>query len=181
MMKRFLITFLFVLITITTIAQESNTIKFLGIPVDGTEKEMISKLQAKGYEYDTSLDALFGEFNGTDVFILVQTVNNKVRRIGIVDANIIDNEANVKIRYNNLFKQLSNNGKYEVHTGSTLEEKEDISYEMSVHKKRYDAVFYPKDISINGLVWYTIVEKYGKYGILMFYENLDNAATGDDL
>ena len=104
-----------------------------------------------------------------------------MRRIGIVDANIIDNEANVKIRYNNLFKQLSNNGKYEVHTGSTLEEKEDISYEMSVHKKRYDAVFYPKDISINGLVWYTIVEKYGKYGILMFYENLDNAATGDDL
>ena len=103
MMKRFLITFLFVLITITTIAQESNAIKFLGIPVDGTEKEMISKLQAKGYEYNTSLDALFGEFNGTDVFILVQTVNNKVWRIGIVDANIIDNEANVKIRYNNLF------------------------------------------------------------------------------
>lgn len=181
MMKRFLITFLFVLITITTIAQESNTIKFLGIPVDGTEKEMISKLQAKGYEYNASSDYLFGEFNGTDVFILVQTVNNKVWRIGIVDANIIDNEANVKIRYNNLFKQLSNNGKYEVHTGSTLEEKEDISYEMSVHKKRYDAVFYLKDKSIHGRVWYMIVEKDWKYGILMFYENLDNAATGDDL
>lgn len=181
MMKRFLITFLFVLITITTIAQESNTIKFLGIPVDGTEKEMISKLQAKGYEYDASLDALFGEFNGTDVFILVQTVNNKVWRIGIVDANIIDNEANVKIRYNNLFKQLSNNGKYEVHVGSTLEEKEDISYEMSVHKKRYDAYFYLKDKSIHGRVWYMIVEKYGKYGIAMFYENIDNAANGDDL
>ena len=180
-MKRFLITFLFVLITITTIAQESNTIKFLGIPVDGTEKEMISKLQAKGYEYNASCDYLFGEFNGTDVFILVQTVNNKVWRIGIVDANIIDNEANVKIRYNNLFKQLSNNGKYEVHTGSTLEEKEDISYEMSVHKKRYDAVFYLKDKSIHGRVWYMIVEKDWKYGILMFYENLDNAATGDDL
>ena len=181
MMKRFLITFLFVLMAITTIAQESNTIKFLGIPVDGAKKEIISKLQAKGYKYDTSLDALFGEFNGTNVFINVQTVNNRVWRIAIVDANIIDDEANIKIRYNELFKQLSNNGKYEILGGSILGEEEDISYEMSVHKKRYDAVFYPKDISINGLVWYMIMEKYGKYGIVMFYENLDNAANGDDL
>lgn len=181
MMKRFLITFLFVLMTITSIAQESNTIKFLGIPIDGAKKEMISKLQAKGYEYDASSDCLFGEFNGTNVSINVQTVNNRVWRIGIVDANVNNDEANIKIRYNNLFKQLSNNDKYKVLGGSTLGEEEDISYEMSVHKKRYDAVFYPKDISINGLVWYTIVEKYGKYGIVMFYENLNNEANGDDL
>ena len=181
MMKRFLITFLFVLMTITTIAQESNTIKFLGIPVDGAKKEMISKLQAKGYEYNASSDYLFGEFNGTNVDIVVQTVNNKVWRINIVDSHVKNDEANIKIRYNNLFKQLSNNGKYKVLGGSTLGEEEDISYEMSVHKKRYDAVFYPKDISINGLVWYTIVEKYGKYGIVMFYENLNNEANGEDL
>ena len=181
MMKRFLATFLFVLITMATIAQDNNTIKFLGIPVDGTKKEMISKLQAKGYEYDAYSDDLFGEFNGANVIISVQTVNNKVWRICIVDANVNDDEANIKIRYNNLFKQLSNNGKYKVLGGSTLGEEEDISYEMSVHKKRYDAVFYPKDISINGLVWYTIVEKYGKYGIVMFYENLNNEANGEDL
>ena len=88
MMKRFLITFLFVLMTITAIAQESNTIKFLGIPIDGTKKEMISKLQAKGYEYDASSDLLFGEFNGTKVIIYVQTVNNRVWRIGICDENV---------------------------------------------------------------------------------------------
>ena len=180
-MKRFLATFLFVLMTMAAIAQDNNTIKFLGIPVDGTKKEMISKLQAKGYEYDASLDGLFGEFNGTKVIIFVHTINNKVWRICIADANVNNDEANIKIRYNNLFKQLSNNGKYEVLGGSTLGEEEDISYEMSVHKKRYDAVFYPKDISINGLVWYTIVENYGKYGIMMFYENLDNAANGNDL
>lgn len=180
-MKRFLITFLFVLMTITAIAQESNTIKFLGIPVDGTKKEMISKLQAKGYEYDAYSDVLFGEFNGTNVNIVVQTVNNRVWRIGIGDANMNSEEANIKIRYNRLFEQLLNNDKYEVYDGSTLEEKEDISYEMSVHKKRYDACFTFKDKSIHGLVWYMIEEQYGKYGIVMFYENLDNAANGDDL
>ena len=181
MMKRFLITFLFVLMAITAIAQESNTIKFLGIPVDGTKKEMISKLQAKGYEYNASSDYLFGEFNGTNVRIFVQTVNNRVWRIGIIDANIIDNEANIKIRYNDLFRQLSNNDKYKVLGARTWGEEEDISYEMSVHKKRYDAVFIFKDESINGWVWYMIIEQYGKYGIVMFYENLDNEANGEDL
>lgn len=180
-MKRFLITFLFVLITITTIAQESNTIKFLGIPIDGTKKEMISKLQAKGYEYNAFSDNLFGEFNGTNVNIFVQTVNNKVWRIAIVDENMNNDEANIKIRYNNLFKQLSNNDKYKVLSGSTLGEEEDISYEMIVHKKRYDASFIFKDESINGRVWYMIAEEYGKYGIVMFYENLNNEANGEDL
>lgn len=180
-MKRFLATFLFVLMTIAAIAQDSNTIKFLGIPVDGTKKEMISKLQAKGYKCLIGSDYLFGEFNGIDVVIDVQTVNNKVWRIAIVDEDIDSDETNIKIRYNLLFEQLSNNGKYEVAYGSTLGEKEDISYGMAVLNKRYDAYFYLKDKSIHGRVWYMIAKKYGKYGIVMFYENLDNEANGDDL
>lgn len=180
-MKRFLATFLFVLMAIVAIAQDSNTIKFLGIPVDGTKKEMISKLQAKGYEYDAYSDLLFGEFNGTKVIVYVQTVNNRVWRIGILDANKNIDEANVKARYNNLFKQLSNNDKYKIDSGSILGEEEDISYEMTVHNKRYEATFTFKDKSIHGRVWYMIVERYGKYGIMMYYENLDNEANGDDL
>lgn len=38
-MKRFLVILLFALISVSAIAQEP--IKFLGIPVDGTKKEMI--------------------------------------------------------------------------------------------------------------------------------------------
>lgn len=180
-MKRFLITFLFVLTTIVSIAQDNNTIKFLGIPVDGTKKEMISKLQERGYIYDAVSDALFGEFNGTDAVVFVQTVNNRVWRIAIVDGDMNSDEANIKIRYNRLFEQLSNNGKYEVAYGNTLGEKDDISYEMSAHNKRYEAGFIFKDKPIHGYVWYMIKEEYGKYGIIMFYENLDNAANGDDL
>lgn len=179
-MKRFLATFLFVLMTIAAIAQDSNTIKFLGIPVDGTKKEMISKLLAKGYKYNVYSDNLSGEFNGTDVIIYVQTVNNRVWRIAIADANVND-EIDIKYRYNRLFEQLSNNGKYEVHAGSTLREKDNISYGMTFLKKRYDAVFHLKDKLIHGRVWYTIGEGDGGYGIVMYYENLDNEANGDDL
>ena len=180
-MKKIVLSIILCVMTFAAIAQDNKTIKFLGIPIDGNKKEMISKLQAKGYKYDAASDALFGEFNGTNAVISVQTVNNRVWRIAIIDANMNSDEANIKIRYNRLFEQLSNNGKYEVVDGSTLGEKENISYEMSVHKKRYDAYFYLKDKSIHGLVWYSIMEEYGKYGILMFYENLDNAASGDDL
>jgi hypothetical protein len=52
---------------------------------------------------------------------------------------------------------------------------------MTVNKKRYEADFRFVDKSINGQVWYMIAESYGKYQIAMFYENLDNAANGDDL
>lgn len=57
----------------------------------------------------------------------------------------------------------------------------DISYEMSIHKKRFEADFILKDTSINGQVWYMITENFDTYRIVMFYENLDNAANGDDL
>ena len=180
-MKKIVLSIILCVMTFAAIAQDNKTIKFLGIPIDGNKKEMISKLQAKGYKYDAASDALFGEFNGTNAAIFVQTVNNRVWRIAIGDADMNSDEANIKIRYNRLFEQLSNNGKYEVADGSTLGEKEDISYEMIVHEKRYEAAFAFKDKSIHGFVWYMIAEQYGKYGIVMFYENLDNAANGDDL
>ena len=180
-MKKIVLSIILCVMTFAAIAQDNKTIKFLGIPIDGNKKEMISKLQAKGYKYDAASDALFGEFNGTNAVISVQTVNNRVWRIAIVDANMNSDEANIKIRYNLLFEQLSNNGKYKVADGSTLGEKEDISYEMIVRKKRYEATFAFKDKSIHGIVWYMIAERYGKYGIVMFYENQDNAANGDDL
>ena len=179
-MKRFLATFLFVLMTIAAIAQNSNTIKFISIPVDGTKKEMISKLQEKGYKYDASSDVLFGEFNGTDVIISVQTVNNRVWRIAIIDTNG-NGEVDIKIRFNRLFNQFSNNKKYVLLNGETLTDEDDIFFEMIVYKKRYEASFTFADKSVNGLVWYTIIGEGREYGIAMFYENLDNAANGDDL
>jgi hypothetical protein len=177
-MKKILLVALLVTTTLTSFAQ--NTIKFLGIPITGSKKEMISKLEAKGYEYNSYTDVLTGEFNGHNVNISVQTVNNRVWRIAIVDATGTD-ETNIKIRYNNLFDQFVNNGKYVSVGEGKLSDNDDISYEMTVHKKRYEADFYFLDKSINGQVWYMIAEQFGNYKIIMFYENLDNAANGDDL
>lgn len=126
-------------------AQQDVT-KFLGIPVDGSKSEMIQKLKAKGYTSSPlNKDVLVGEFNGADVNIHVVTNNNKVYRIMICDVNDIDERA-IQIRFNRLCEQFVNNSKY---SSLPLEEymipdDEDISYEITVHKKRYEAVFYQK-------------------------------------
>lgn len=126
-------------------AQQDVT-KFLGIPVDGSKSEMIRKLKAKGYTSNPlDKDVLVGEFNGTDVNIHVVTNNNKVYRIMVCDVNNIDERA-IQIRFNRLCEQFVNNSKY---SSLPLEEymipdDEDISYEITVHKKRYEAVFYQK-------------------------------------
>lgn len=177
-MKKLLLFILFVSVAMGANAQ--NTIKFLGIPVDGTKREMISKLEAKGYEYNSYRDYLTGEFNGQDVMISIQTVNNRVWRVCVINESST-NETNIKIQFNNLFDQFSNNGKYICVQGDKLSDNDDISYEMSVHNKRYDAYFMLKDTSINGCVWYMIGDQYGEYTIAIFYENYDNAANGDDL
>ena len=134
------------LISSLFIYAQQDVTKFLGIPVDGSKSEMIQKLKAKGYTSSPlDKDVLVGEFNGADVNIHVVTNNNKVYRIMICDVNNIDERA-IQRRFNRLCEQFVNNSKY---SSLPLEEymipdDEDISYEITVHKKRYEAVFYQK-------------------------------------
>lgn len=139
-MKKLL--FLFVMFSTSLFAQKQVT-KFMGIPVDGFKKEMIQKLEAKGFEYDRNDDCLNGEFNGEDVFIYVVTNNNKVWRIALADKYPRD-EQQIRIRFNNLVSQFSRNRKYRLsylYEHPFLSEDEDIGYEMSVNKKQYACSF----------------------------------------
>lgn len=143
-MKKLL--FSFFLFTVSTIlfAQSPEVTRFMGIPVDGTETEMIRKLKSKGF-VSSSIDPniLTGEFNGQKVNVFIVTNNNKVYRIAVADANPV-NESQIRIRFNNLCEQFENNPKY-IGTGDhIIPEDEDISYEMLVKKKRYDTIFMQK-------------------------------------
>lgn len=216
--------FILVMLTMNLHAQKDVT-QFLGILIDGYKSEMIQKLKSKGFTINPhEADVLDGEFNGTDVNIFIGTNNNKVWRIAIVDANDMS-EVNIKIRFNNLLNQFANNKNYLPIPDSTIlkytiPENEDISYELTVNKKRYQAVFYQKTTAYDSLtkekdilmakesrndgdgekiadlilkifqeslksldktVWFMIGERYGKYYITMFYENVHNKANGEDL
>ena len=164
--------------------QEKEVTRFLGIPVDGSKTEMIRKLQAKGFQRSEIADVLEGEFNGQNVYISVATNNNKVYRICVTDKNRID-ETNIKIRFNRLCNQFANNSKYISLQDYTIPENEDIGYEMTVHKKRYEAVYYQQPLTSDydkRPVWFMIHDSpYGDYCILMFYDNEYNQANGEDL
>ena len=200
--------------------------KFLGIPVDGNKQQMIQKIKEKGYLYNSNYDRLEGEFNGRDVFIYVVTNYNKVYRILVEDA-VYSSEGDIKIRFNTLLRQFENNNQkyFSMSTeDGELSESEDISYEMTVNNKRYEAAFiqtnntldsvtlskkmeefnkenygddYLLDMTdeqildasikfflslyIDNSVWFMINERYGRYGILLYYDNNRNRANGEEL
>ena len=124
--------------------QNLQIVKFMGIPIDGSKSEMISQIKKKGFTYNKEYDWLEGRFNGEQVNVIVHTNNDLVDRIMVVSANPV-NETNIKIKFNNLVRQFNINEKY----FSTEEDQEigdnvDISYEMSVNSKRFEASFHQK-------------------------------------
>ena len=160
-------------------AQETDVTKFLGIPIDGFKPQMISKLKQKGFVQSSNPDVLTGEFNGRDVEVSVVTNNNKVYRIFLEDAYYCS-EADIKIRFNNLCRQFDKNQKYiranslTSEDGYTIPDKDDISYEMSVHNKRYEASYWqaPENVdtlAIQQQMMDRVMAKYSK-------EELDNAS-----
>lgn len=147
-MKKVIVCFLLVLVTICSVAQNDVT-QFLGIPVDGTKAEMIKKLSAKGFRMSFSdKEILEGEFNGTDVNIYILTNGNKVCRIMVCDATPVD-ERSIQIRFNKLCDQFENNQKYSyLASAARIPDDEDISYEISVHNKRYEAIYFQKPVEL---------------------------------
>lgn len=142
-MKRLLFIVLAMIATITSFAQQKDVTSFLGIPVDGTVLSMKQKLVSKGFVPKKFGDEeyLEGEFNGCNVNVYIRTNNNKVYRIMVADNNTVD-EAQIKIRFNILVSQFENNKRYISLGKYTLSDEEDISYEMTVHNKDYEAAFY---------------------------------------
>ena len=175
-------------------AQQSVT-TFLGIPVDGTKLSMRQKLINKGFRYVPSSDCLEGEFNGRNVLLYIVTNRDKVYRIAVVDNDFSD-ETNIRIRFNNLYRQFMNNGKYILNPMGEvgeLPEDEDIAYNISIKNKRYERSFYQVSKgegisdSVDKSVWFKIGmpesrEVYrDKFLIFIYYDNERNAAHGEDL
>ena len=171
-MKKLSLVVVLLTMAITTFAQEKDVTKFLGIPVDGTKTEMIAKLKEKGYTSTSwDKDVLEGEFNGTDVYVSVVTNNNKVYRIVVRD-QIEKDESAIRIRFNKLCQQFQNNPKYISIMDFSLPEDEDISYNMAVKNKRYEAAYYQFDIERTKE---KLLEKYSEEEIASPSEEVQNA------
>lgn len=142
-MKSLLLFLLVVLFALPTFAQKDVT-TFLGIPVDGTKAEVGRSLIEKGFSRTVVDEREFfeGGFNGNSVIVQIGTNNNKVCRIMVLDSHSM-NEADIKIRFNNLVGQFEKNRRYKLpETDYRIGDDVDLSYEMRVNNKRFEAVFY---------------------------------------
>ena len=196
-MRKFLTLLAMIAISASVFAQKEVT-KFMGIPVDGSPTEMVRRLKAKGFTTDEDFmraiklggfdldgpEVLTGRFNGEKVRVSLLVEQNKVWRICISDKNTRD-ETQIKIRFNTLVRQFENNDKYVYFYEQTIADDEDISYQMTVNKKQYEAVFGQKgeDGMVDGkrMVWFSIGQYPDGYKIAMFYDNEYNQADGSDL
>ena len=107
-------TIIFLLFMQLSLFAQKDVTQFMGIPVDGYKSEMIQKLKEKGFTVSKIQDDILeGEFNGMNVRVFVVTNNNKVWRIMVYQVNNED-EAAIRIRYNNLLNQFHNNKKYKI-------------------------------------------------------------------
>ena len=141
-MKKLLSFVIGILIMCSTVfGQSESTLKFLGIPVDGSKSEMVEVLKSKGFEYDSESDFLIGDFNGKKSEIGIVENHGKVYRVVVFDANTYD-AGEIRIRFNNLIYQFENNDKYfYIVPNDIIPEDEDIHYEILVNKKQYIAKF----------------------------------------
>ena len=197
-MRKFLTLLAMIAISASIFAQKEVT-KFMGIPVDGSPTEMIKKLKAKGFKTDEDVmrdvkqglidfdgpEVLTGRFNGERVIVLLGVEQNKVWRIYLAEENICD-ETQIKIRFNTLVRQFEGNGKYVPYVDEqTIADDEDISYQMTVNKKQYEAGFVQKGedgtVDENRIVWFSIEQYSDGYYIVMLYDNIYNIVDGSDL
>ena len=197
-MKKVLTVAMLLMLSVAMYAQNDVT-KFLGIPVDGSKADMIQKLKAKGFTYDSENDCLLGEFNDHNVWISIVTTKNKVWRIVVLDA-VSRDEGDIKIEFNKLCSQFKNNKKYiPLSDDFTIPDDENIFHEMLVNNKRYEADYcqVPAGTDINALtkeklnerclhnaVWFRIGKdknEHRKYRIGIYYDNKHNLSNGDDL
>ena len=122
---------------------KADVTTFLGIPVDGTVSNMKQKLIAKGFKQDSNL--LSGQFNGQDVYLSIVANKGKVWRVAVINKTPYS-EAQIRLQFNNLVRQFKNSTKYDnvKEYDPTIDESEDIRYEMSAHNKEYSASFLQK-------------------------------------
>lgn len=145
-MKKVFLTLVLVFMSVLYSNAQRIPVEFMGIPVDGTKIDMINALKQKGFTQSID-DMLEGEFNGIDVYLVVNTTKNKVDRIALFN-RIPFSEEGAKVQFNALCDQFESSPKYikavDEDKDFRIPMEEDISYQILVNHKRYEANFCQK-------------------------------------
>ena len=118
-----------------------DVLKFMGVPIDGTEYQVRMDLIRKGFSYNQTTKWFSGQFNGQSVRLSIHTNHRVVDRIYVRFPSV--NKFSIKNEYNKLLHQLDKTGKYlSSIINNTIPEEENVADSISFSGKSYEACFY---------------------------------------
>ena len=181
-MKKHLVFAVMLLIASMCLAQRSVT-KFMGVPVDGTKKEMIKKLEKKGFIYDSETGMLFGKYEGKDVYVTIHMKRKVVWKVGMSFVKSYD-RYEAKKEFNEMCRWFERKPTGYVslfgNRSQEIPEDEDIYYESLSRGKQYQAA-YLQDGDDAKFVWFVLDEQYGRFVLTVYFENSYNGTGEEDL
>ena len=162
-MKKTILITLLTLLSAVCFAQSGGPLKFLGIPIDGSESQFVAKLKTKGFTYSGVTKGYKGQFNGMTVDVYIHTNHNLVDRVYV--SFPYTNEDGIRTEFNRLLGQFKNNGKYqELDVNEEISLNDDISYEIIVKNKRYQASFCYYDDDCDRISFmFALIDKFSDF------------------
>ena len=183
-MKKPLFFALFILLATTSYAQK--VVEFMGIPIDGTEAEMFSKLKEKGFRETDAPNILEGLFEDLPVEVVV--LDNSRDKVYEMDLRheMGSDEARAIKRYNSLLLRFRNDPKYNNSYSELIPEGELISEKLRLGTHLYSACF--TQVGTNGYVRVKLLKshnwndeeryKMANFVIVMEFVNAVNSPVG---
>ena len=132
---------------------DETTLKFVGIPIEGTKEHMIEALRAKSFEKEPYDDYMTGMFNGENVRVFLSTNHSIVDRVKVVYPYCSETN-NTRIKYNVLLSRFNRNSKYVcVNPRTEIPADEKIFWKLEANTKAYEAVYFYLHPEVNAKDW----------------------------
>jgi len=171
-MKKIALSLLLLLAVTTVFAQTNETIKFLGIPIDGSYQEFTKELTRKGWKAEPG-QRFMGTINGMPRIATVSFYKRNVDRVMVEYDKAVSEQQAIEDFNTKLLTYRSDN-RYVYEHGENVSKETRLGYDMEVRNKVYDASFFVKDTDNKGKVWFRIEQLGSGYQVVTYYDNLNN-------
>lgn len=201
---RKLVLALLMLLTLSLSAQEKDVIKFMGIPVDGTKSQMISKLEEKGFvtvegirrieDAEKELERLGGEvtggkmrendqdyfmdgyFDGKRCTIVLFSYKSIVYKISVFLEDSYKKKFDAFFRFNDYAEKLQKKYYDENNYYKPLDYSDELNLDAD-----YFNMFIDKQKKGGVILHITYPQTNMEYHIFIEYLNIANMPNGEDL
>ncbi len=195
---------LLMLMTLSMSAQNDNVIKFMGIPIDGSKSEMISKLEEKGFvtvegirrieDAEKELERLGGEitggkmrendkeyfmngyFDGKQCTLVIIAYKSKVYKMVVAFEDSYTNKIHAFTSFNYYAEKLQNKYYDENNFYKPLDYSDELKLDAD-----YFNMFFDREKMGGVTLHITYPKSNMEYHIILDYLNANNMPNGEDL